>query len=570
MCRDCDIKWAKETEERERDRQENGIPPHLGMTIGSDMVSWGRKPIATTTEEDQDVGLGKFLGKEFRLAKKGGVKSIQISYLCENLDCTECYPEELKYRKHQMPYQIIDETSGKQALAWVPPGEIEAQSLEQIKQISRMPFIFKYVAVMPDAHWGKGACVGSMIPTDRAIIPAAVGVDIGCGMIAIKTSLTMDDMPEDLSDIRIAIEQQIPLSAGKYNNSVHKKAKPAVQMLERDAGDRLEFYDKLAGSKRDWRNQLGTLGGGNHFIEIVKDENDDIWAFLHSGSRGIGNKIAMNHIRVAQELMEKYYIDLPNDDLAYLVEGTDEFKKYITDLKWAQKFAWENRKEMMRRVISILEHRFPTMVAGEMIACHHNFTQKENHFNKNIWVSRKGAISARKDEMGLIPGSMGTASYVVRGLGNEKAFNTAPHGAGRRFSRNKANAKFTMEDFDIAMKGIEVRRSDKFRDELPGRVQGYRSGDGIRFRLGGNSPHVHADRERQGFLVKRHNHQKQMNYKRQWDVYKITRTARFEDYMNGRKIMRPFSTTVPDTKFPDEVIIGDSDNGIYDPKDTPK
>ena len=359
------------------------------------------------------------------------------------------------------PYRI-----NERALSWVPPEQIEEQTLEQIRNISGMPFVFRHVAVMPDCHFGMGATVGSCIPTKDAIIPAAVGVDIGCGMIAVRTSLTRSDMPEDLSDLRVAIESRIPLSAGRYNGRVRKTARPRVEMLEEKAGDRLGFYDKLS---KNWRKQLGSLGSGNHFIEIVVDENDGIWAFLHSGSRGVGNRIATHHIRKAKALMDEMSVSLPDKDLAYLTGGTEEFDEYIRDLDWAQFFALLNREEMMDRVLGALRYRTSDFEETENIHCHHNFTQKESHFGEDdIWVTRKGAIQAREGQMGLIPGSMGTASYVVRGKGNLESFQTAPHGAGRRFSRRRARESFDMADFDRWMEGIEARRSEAFIDELPG------------------------------------------------------------------------------------------------------
>ncbi len=356
---------------------------------------------------------------------------------------------------------------GPNILSWLPEEQIEASALQQIKNLARMPFIHEHVAVMPDCHYGLGATVGSCIPTLRAIIPAAVGVDIGCGMIAVKTPLTQADLPEDLSDIRKAVEEQIPLSAGRYNRSVKKTAKSRVEQMEAQAAelDRLDFYNKV---DRNWRKQMGSLGSGNHFIEIVLDETDSVWAFLHSGSRGVGNRLADHHIKIAKALMEKWYIDLPDADLAYLVEDTQEFDDYMTDLGWSQDFARLNRDEMMERILRILRHRFGEFEEVDRIQCHHNFTQREHHFGRDILVSRKGAIQAQEGQLGLIPGSMGTASYVVRGKGNAAAFDTAPHGAGRRLSRRAARETFTMSDFDQLMEGIEVRRSESFLDELPG------------------------------------------------------------------------------------------------------
>ena len=365
-------------------------------------------------------------------------------------------------------YQI-----NKTAISWLPPEQIEPAAMQQIVKIASMPFIYKHVAIMPDCHVGMGATVGSCIPTDGAIIPAAVGVDIGCGMVAVRTPLSRDDLPADLRGIREGIERRIPLSAGKYNRSVSSTAQARVATLEKKAGDRLSLYRKLSG-RADWRLQLGSLGSGNHFIEITLDESEGVWAFLHSGSRGIGNKIAMQHIRTAQRLMKRESIRLPDRDLAYLSEGTEEFDEYIRDLRWAQDFALLNREEMMDRVMTELSYTVygegghEGELELERIQCHHNFTQKERHYGKDVLVSRKGAIQAKEGQMGLIPGSMGTASYVVRGLGSVDAFETAPHGAGRRFSRTQARKRFTMDDFDRDMQGIEVRRSKEFIDELPG------------------------------------------------------------------------------------------------------
>ena len=356
---------------------------------------------------------------------------------------------------------------GPNVLSWLPSEQIEDSARQQIDNLSGMPFIFRHVAVMPDCHFGMGATVGSVIPTLRAIIPAAVGVDIGCGMIAVKTPLTRADLPEDLSDIRKAIEHQIPLSAGRYNRSVKKTARPRIEQLEAKAAalDRLDFYDKIS---PNWRQQLGSLGSGNHFIEVVLDEAGFVWAFLHSGSRGVGNRLASHHIGIAKKLMARWYISLPDADLAYLVQDTPEFDDYMADLDWAQEFALLNREEMMERIIRLLQHRCGDFEEVERIQCHHNFTKREHHFGKNILVSRKGAIEARAGQLGLIPGSMGTRSYVVRGKGNPASFNTAPHGAGRRMSRNQARKTFTMDDFDRELAGIEVNRSEAFLDELPG------------------------------------------------------------------------------------------------------
>ena len=330
---------------------------------------------------------------------------------------------------------------------------------------SQLPFIHPHLALMPDAHLGKGATVGSVIPTLGTIIPAAVGVDIGCGMIAVRTQFTRDDLPSERTSVREAIERAIPLSAGGYNRKVVATAAPRIAELEALA--ELAGLDPSSYAGH-WRVQLGSLGSGNHFIEISLDEQDRVWTFLHSGSRGIGNKIAQHHITVAADVARRYWIDLPDSDLAYLVEGTPEFSRYIRELRWAQHFALLNREEMMDRVIRQVSEWVGTPVQEqERINCHHNFTESEKHFGKQVWVSRKGAIRATEGEMGLIPGSMGDASYVVEGKGNPVSLNSSPHGAGRAYSRSAARKAFTVEQLREAMAGIEYRDTDAFLDEIP-------------------------------------------------------------------------------------------------------
>lgn len=344
---------------------------------------------------------------------------------------------------------------------------IDEATREQAERTSKMPFIQPHLALMPDAHMGAGATVGSVIPTVGAIMPAAVGVDIGCGMIAVKTQSTTKDIAnKDLSILRHSLERSIPLSAGKFNAALTDSVKPRVAELEKMAGERKAFYDEL--TRTNWSLQLGTLGSGNHFIEVTVDEDETIWLFLHSGSRGIGNSIATHHIKIAQENMKRWFIKLEDDDLAYLVEGTTEFDQYIFDLNWAQHFALLNREEMMDRLIKDFEHFIDSkVVEKERINCHHNFTQKENHMGRNVWLSRKGAIQADKGRKGLIPGSMGTASYVVEGRGYAPSYHSAPHGAGRVWARKAASRHFTIEDLDKAMVGIEYHRSEAFLDEIP-------------------------------------------------------------------------------------------------------
>ncbi len=345
---------------------------------------------------------------------------------------------------------------------------LEDNTREQAIRTSEMPFVFPHVALMPDAHLGKGATVGSVIPTLRAVMPAAVGVDIGCGMIAVRTQLRADDVRapgRDLAALRHSIERGIPVSAGGYNRDVLPTAEPRVAELETSAEHAGFDPGAYAGH---WRTQLGTLGSGNHFIEVSLDELGRVWLFLHSGSRGVGNKIASKHIKVAQTMMKRWWIELPDPDLAYLVEGTDEFWAYIRELSWAQQFALLNREEMMDRVLSALQHWYGApVVEQERINCHHNFTQPEQHFGQRVWVSRKGAIEAAAGRPGLIPGSMGTASYVVEGLGNPVSLNSSPHGAGRNFSRSAARKRFSQDDLRAAMVGIEYRDTAAFVDEIP-------------------------------------------------------------------------------------------------------
>ena len=343
---------------------------------------------------------------------------------------------------------ILDEETRRQALA-----------------TAQLPIIYPHLALMPDAHLGKGATVGSVIPTVDAIIPAAVGVDIGCGMIAVRTQYAFKDLPKDLQRLREAIERAIPLSAGHFNRRVSATAGPRLAELRRMAS---KAGFEPGSYAANWELQLGSLGSGNHFIEVCVDENSAVWLFLHSGSRGVGNKIAQHHIAEARNVALRRHIALPDRDLAYLQEGTPEFLRYIRELRWAQHFALLNREEMMDRVV----RQFETWTGGsvreaERINCHHNFTAKEHHYGKSVWVSRKGAIRAEVGDPGLIPGSMGTASYVVVGLGNRESLNSSPHGAGREYSRNAAKKAFSLAELKAAMRGIEFRPSEAFIDEIP-------------------------------------------------------------------------------------------------------
>lgn len=343
---------------------------------------------------------------------------------------------------------------------------IDDVTLEQARTSAEMPFIYPHLALMPDAHLGKGATVGSVIPTLEAIMPAAVGVDIGCGMIAVRTQFTREQLQgRSLAPLRQAIERAVPLSAGHDNRRVSPTAEPRVAELEELA--KRSGFDPATYAAR-WRVQLGSLGSGNHFIEVSVDETGSVWMFLHSGSRGVGNRIATHHIGVAQRLAQQQRTPLPHRDLAYLTEGTPEFDRYLRELRWGQHFALLNREEMMDRVARQLGEFLGEPVQElERINCHHNFTEKETHFGKEVWVSRKGAILADAGRPGLIPGSMGTASYVVEGLGNPLSLNSSPHGAGREHSRSAARRMFTRAQLRKAMAGIEYRDTDAFIDEIP-------------------------------------------------------------------------------------------------------
>lgn len=347
---------------------------------------------------------------------------------------------------------------------------LEPKTRSQACETAKMPFVYPYLALMPDAHLGKGATVGSVIPTLGAIMPAAVGVDIGCGMMAVRTQWTADDLErrwaENKPGLRVlhaAISKAIPLSAGAANQKITSSADALIASLERTAG-----VEQANEALPHWRLQLGSLGSGNHFIEVSLDEEDRVWLFLHSGSRGVGNKLATKHIKIAQEVCAKAGVKLTNRDLAYLTEDTPEFEAYIEALTWAQRFAWLNRLEMMKRVMDCMNDFMGVPVkSDQQVNCHHNYTVQEEHGGKTVWLSRKGAIDAHAGTMGLIPGSMGDKSYVVRGKGNADSLNSAPHGAGRNYSRSAAKRTFTRDDLDRRMEGVAWGESDAFLDEHP-------------------------------------------------------------------------------------------------------
>ena len=347
-------------------------------------------------------------------------------------------------------------------LSWA--SVLEPATREQALRSSEMPFVSPHLALMPDAHLGLGATVGSVIPTVAAVMPAAVGVDIGCGMIAVRTQLTGAGLDRSrLRVLREAVERAVPLSAGRYNRRLTSTAQARVDELR--AMDGADTADATA---NNWPLQLGSLGSGNHFREVTLDERDRVWLFLHSGSRGIGNRIAQHNIAVARDLARRRGARLPDQDLAHLEEGTRQFDAYIRDLRWAQHFALLNREEMMDRMVECVAAWSGAPVEEqERINCHHNFTQLEEHYGQRVWLSRKGAIEARTGQPGLIPGSMGTASYVVVGKGDQAALRSSPHGAGRLHSRRSARRTFTHAQLREAMRGIEFRDTVAFLDEIP-------------------------------------------------------------------------------------------------------
>ncbi|AIL59802.1 RtcB family protein [Pseudomonas alkylphenolica] len=368
---------------------------------------------------------------------------------------------------------LLEVAGGKPIKLWTQGVPVEDEARQQLINTAKMPFIFKHLAVMPDVHLGKGSTIGSVIPTLGAIIPAAVGVDIGCGMIAACTSLVAADLPDNLHRLRSAIEQAVPhgKTFGRHDQGAWDKVPAQADHAWKDLAGRFKAitgkYPQL--EKTNNRQHLGTLGGGNHFIEVCLDESDRVWFMLHSGSRGVGNAIGNLFIELAQADMRQHIANLPDKDLAYFKEGSRHFNDYVEAVEWAQDFARQNRALMMHAVIAAARQVLgkPFEANLEAVNCHHNYVQREHHFGQDILVTRKGAVSAQKGQLGIIPGSMGAKSFIVRGLGNEESFCSCSHGAGRTMSRTRAKKQFTLEDQVRATAHVECRKDKDVIDEIP-------------------------------------------------------------------------------------------------------
>lgn len=364
-------------------------------------------------------------------------------------------------------FNVIDAGDGAIVKAWTRGVPLEASAVEQLKRTARLPFVHRWLAAMPDVHAGIGSTVGSVIPTKAAIIPAAVGVDIGCGMVAVETSLTASDLPDTLAPMRSNIETMVPVGFAWFS---------AIGVPQRDAWGAMESeleaitdkHPKIARGNAPL--QLGTLGGGNHFIEVCLDQRDHVWVMLHSGSRGIGNKIGTYFIELAKQEMRRWFINLPDMDLAYLPEGSRYFGDYVEAVHWAQEYALKNRELMMQQVLAAMRMTpgvRPFETTAEAVNCHHNYVALEHHYGENVYVTRKGAVRAREGDLGIIPGSMGARSFIVRGKGNPESFHSCSHGAGRVMSRTEARKRFTLEQHAEATSGVECRKDESVIDETP-------------------------------------------------------------------------------------------------------
>lgn len=370
--------------------------------------------------------------------------------------------------------ELMPVDGGRPVMLWTHGVPVDEGAREQLRNTARLPFVFRHVAVMPDVHWGKGATIGSVVPTLGAIIPAAVGVDIGCGMMAARTSLVAADLPDSLAGVRSAMERAVPhgRSAGPRDRGAWGEAAPenSVAAWATLAGR----FERLVAAqptlaRTNNRTHLGTLGTGNHFIELCLDEADRVWVMLHSGSRGVGSAIGNRYIELAREDMRVHEANLPDRDLAYLREGTEHFDAYVEAVGWAQDYARLNREVMMENVLKALARVIAKPFTGrvEAVNCHHNYVSREHHFGEDVFVTRKGAVSAREGELGIIPGSMGARSFIVRGRGHADSFHSCSHGAGRKHSRTDARKRFTLEDHAAATAGVECRKDEGVLDETP-------------------------------------------------------------------------------------------------------
>lgn len=367
----------------------------------------------------------------------------------------------------------LDELKGStvNAKLWAPVTEVESEALNQLRNIINLPWV-AHVAVMPDVHYGKGATVGSVIAMRGAVAPAAVGVDIGCGMGAIKTNLTASDLPDSLKDLRNTIEQEIPVGFSEHGGTAWTCLTGSKEVLQLQNEINVLFsefdalHEKVSNLDTKAMRQLGTLGGGNHFIELCLDTNQQVWLMLHSGSRNIGKSLAEIHINIARKLTHNKA--LPDRDLAVFLAKTPEMDAYRRDLYWAQRYAFLNRRVMFEIYKDVMRTFFKNVTFEEPILCHHNYVSEEMHFDEDLVVTRKGAISATVGELGVIPGSMGTKSYVVRGLGNAESLTSASHGAGRRMSRGAAKRAFNTSDLEAQTQGVECRKDNGVLDEIPG------------------------------------------------------------------------------------------------------
>jgi tRNA-splicing ligase RtcB (3'-phosphate/5'-hydroxy nucleic acid ligase) len=381
-----------------------------------------------------------------------------------------------KLKLVEKPYNVIETEKAAPIKAWTKGVAIEAEAERQLRNVAQLPFIYKWVAAMPDVHWGIGATVGSVIPTKGAFIPAAVGVDIGCGMMAVQTTLTANQLPDNLRGIRTAIEKAIP--HGRTDNGGRKdkgawreipqRQKSVWRQLQIGYKTIIEKYPKL--DRGNDVNHLGTLGTGNHFIEVCLDESDQVWFMLHSGSRGVGNRIGMFFIEMAKNDMRQHIKNLPDKDLAYFDEGSERFEDYFDAVSWAQEFALYNRKLMMEQLVDAVSESSevpPFSLTETAVNCHHNYVAREEHYGAQVFVTRKGAVRARRGDLGIIPGSMGARSFIVRGLGNPESFHSCSHGAGRAMSRGEAKRRFSIEDHCKATAGVECRKDAAVIDETP-------------------------------------------------------------------------------------------------------